>query len=361
MIEASFFLSRGGFTLDIALSAGAGITALFGPSGSGKSTVLNVIAGLIRPDHGRVGIDGTIFIDTERGIDLPRHQRRIGYVFQDALLFPHLNVRRNLNYGRWFSRGPRAIDFDSVVTLFGIAHLLDRAPGTLSGGERQRVAIGRALLANPRLLLMDEPLAALDIERKAEIIPYIERLRDVLHLPIIYVSHAVDEVARLADQVVMLDHGRVAGQGSVAEIFGARHGLDQDRFARVAIINATDPLYDEHYGLTTFDHPAGRIAVAGRLSPRDNHVRIVVRATDVTLSLSKPHEISVRTMLKGTIAAIEQGGGPVVIAEVALPGGDRLAAAITRKAVDELGLDADDTVFCLIKAVSIDERLMPAP
>jgi molybdate transport system ATP-binding protein len=361
MIEAHLFLTRGAFTLDVAVSTGKGITALFGPSGSGKSTVLNLIAGLAPPDRGRIAVDGIVFTDTERGITVPPHQRRIGYVFQDALLFPHLNVRRNLSYGRWFRRARATVDFDQVVKLLGIAPLLARAPATLSGGERQRIAIGRALLSNPRLLLMDEPLAALDIERKAEIIPYIERLRDDLDLPVLYVSHAVDEVARLADRVIMLDHGLITAQGTVSEILGARLGLGQDRFARVAVINGSNPAYDERYGLTTVDHPAGRIAVPGHLSPRDKEVRIVVRAIDVTLSLTRPNEISVRTMLKGTIAAIENGQGPVVIAEVELAGGDRLAAAITRKAVDELGLAAGDAVFCLIKAVSIDERLMPAP
>ena len=361
MIDVAVSLSRGGFTLDAQFSAGRGITALFGPSGSGKSTILNLIAGLTRPDRGRIAIGETVFTDTARGISLPPHRRRIGYVFQDALLFPHLNVRRNLGYGRWFSREPGAVGIDQIAALLGIGHLLDRAPATLSGGERQRAAIGRALLSNPRIFLMDEPLAALDVERKAEIIPYIERLRDELGLPILYVSHAVDEVARLADRIITLADGRVAGEGPVSEILGPKLGAGRDRFARFAVINGSRPVYDERYDLTSVEHPAGKISVAGRLSQHDGHVRIIVRATDVTLSLSKPNEISIRTMLKGTIANIEEAKGPVVIAEVALAGGDRLAAAITRKAVDELGLDQGDTVYCLIKAVSIDERLMQAP
>jgi molybdate transport system ATP-binding protein len=361
MIDVQVSLARGDFALEAEFTAGGGITAIFGPSGSGKSTILNLIAGLTRPARGRIAVDGIVFADTAQGIAMPPHRRRIGYVFQDALLFPHLTVRRNLAYGRWFSgdRGPFGLD--QIAKLLGIGHLLDRAPSTLSGGERQRVAIGRALLSNPRLLLMDEPLTALDIERKAEVIPYIERLRDELSLPVLYVSHAVDEVARLADRVIMLAGGRVRGQGTVSEILGPRLGIGQDRFTRVAVINGKDPVYDERYGLTSVEHPAGRISIAGRLSQHDGHVRIVVRATDVTLSLSKPNEISVRTMLKGTVAGIEEEKGPVVIAEVALAGGDRLAAAITRKAVDELGLDNGDTVYCLIKAVSIDERLMQAP
>jgi molybdate transport system ATP-binding protein len=360
-IAARLFLKRRDFVLDVEFSAGHGITALFGPSGSGKSTVLNLIAGLARLDRGHIEVDGEVFADTSRRIDLSPHHRRVGYVFQDALLFPHLNVRRNLGYGRWFSKSPDSVDFDQIVDLLGITHLLDRRPATLSGGERQRVAIGRALLSNPRLLLMDEPLAALDIERKAEIIPYVERLRDDLGLPILYVSHAVDEVARLADRVTVLADGRITAQGSASEILGPKISAGADRFARLAVLSGSNPAYDERWGLTSVDHPAGRIAVAGRVKPHDGHVRIVVRATDVTLSLTRPHEISVRTMLKGTIAGIEESDGPIVIAEIALEGGDRLAAAITRKAVDELGLDAGDTVYCLIKAVSIDERLMLAP
>ena len=212
MIEANLSTSRGAFSLVAAFTAGRGITALFGPSGAGKSTVLNLIAGLTRLDEGYIRVDGTVFADTSLGISLPVHRRRIGYVFQDALLFPHLDVRRNLVYGRRFAPAEVKSDFSQIVDLLGIAHLLERKPATLSGGERQRVAIGRALLTDPRLLLMDEPLAALDIDRKAEVIPYIERLRDELGLPILYVSHAIDEVARLADRVIVLDRGRITAE-----------------------------------------------------------------------------------------------------------------------------------------------------
>jgi molybdate transport system ATP-binding protein len=355
MIEARLALQRRDFALDLAFEAGMGITALFGPSGSGKSTVLHLIAGLMRPDRGRIVVDGEVFTETERGIMLPAHRRRLGYVFQDALLFPHLSVRHNLGYGRWFARREGRFAFADVIELLGIEHLLDRPPRTLSGGERQRVAIGRALLSEPRLLLMDEPLAALDVARKAEILPYIERLRDELSIPTIYVSHDVDEVARLADRVIVLAEGHIAAEGTPAEILGPK--LGGDRFARISVLNASHPVYDEKYGLTSVEHPAGRISLAGRL-PHQHDVRIVVRATDVTLALSRPNEMSVRTTLTGTIAEIETGDGPVVMANIALQGGDRLAAAVTRKAVDELGLDAGDLVYCLVKAVSIDERLM---
>jgi molybdate transport system ATP-binding protein len=200
---------QGAFTLDVAFESDARVLALFGPSGSGKTTLLNIIAGLIRPQEGRVVVAGQPLTDTATKRFEPAHRRRIGYVFQDGRLFPHLTVRQNLLYGRWFTPKPERFgSIDEIVTLLGLAPLLGRNPHTLSGGEKQRVAIGRALLASPRLLLMDEPLASLDAARKAETLPYIERLRDELRIPIIYVSHSAEEVKRLAQQVVHLEDGR---------------------------------------------------------------------------------------------------------------------------------------------------------
>jgi molybdate transport system ATP-binding protein len=195
----------GSFVLDARFEASGGLVALFGRSGSGKTSIINIVAGLIRPDRARVAIDGTVLVDTERGMFVPRHRRRIGYVFQEGRLFPHLTVRQNLLYGRWFApqAAGRGDHLEGVVDLLGIGSLLERRPGRLSGGEKQRVAIGRALLANPRLLLMDEPLASLDEARKAEILHYIERVRDESKVPIVYVSHSIAEVARLAMTVVL--------------------------------------------------------------------------------------------------------------------------------------------------------------
>jgi molybdate transport system ATP-binding protein len=204
---------QGDFTLDAAFEPDARVVALFGPSGSGKSTLLHIIAGLIRPDDARVTVDGRVLTDTVAGLRVPVHKRRIGYVFQDARLFPHLSVARNLAYGRWFApKAERYGSHDEIVALLGIGHLLDRKPTTLSGGEKQRVAIGRALLASPRLLLMDEPLASLDAARKAETLPYIERLRDELRIPIVYVSHSLEEVQRLTREIIRLNGGRVVGR-----------------------------------------------------------------------------------------------------------------------------------------------------
>ena len=218
-LEVAIRHRQGDFALDVAFRSDAGVTALFGRSGAGKTTVVNTIAGLLRPQEARVAIDGHVLADTARGVSVPPHRRRIGYVFQDGRLFPHLSVRHNLLYGCWFTaRHERYGQLAQVVELLGIGHLLDRRPGSLSGGEKQRVAIGRALLASPRLLLMDEPLASLDEERKAEILPYVERLRDETGIPIVYVSHSVAEVARLATNLIVLSNGRVAAAGRTAEV-----------------------------------------------------------------------------------------------------------------------------------------------
>ncbi|MGE0242071.1 MAG: molybdenum ABC transporter ATP-binding protein [Parvibaculaceae bacterium] len=362
MIEVDVALARTGFALEVGFTAGPGITALFGESGAGKSTVLHLVAGLLRPDRGRIVVDGTVFTDRNARIFLPPHRRRIGYVFQDALLFPHLTVRQNLLYGRWFTRpGSGAVSLEQVAELLGIEALLGRRPTTLSGGERQRVAIGRALLAAPHILLMDEPLAALDIERKREIIPYIQKLRDELGLPILYVSHAIEEVARLADRVILMAQGKVVSDGPAQQVLGPKAGPGDDRFARISILTTGNPSYDQAYQLTEVSHPAGRITLPGRIAPGDGTVRLVIRATDVTLAVSQPRELSIRTALRGKVAAISEPAGAVVMVEVGLTGGELLAAAVTRKAVDELGLGIGDQVYCLVKSVSIDDRLMAAP
>src|SRR5450631_2091417 len=238
MIEIDVALKVGTFNLDVAFQNDGGITALFGHSGSGKSLTLNLIAGLMRPDRGTITLDGRILADMERGVFVAPHRRRIGVVFQDSHLFPHLTVRQNLRFGRWFAPPrERAVDFDAVVETLAIANLLPRHPANLSGGERQRVAIGRALLCGPKLLLFDEPLAALDMERKLEILPLIERLRSEFAVPIVYVSHAIEEVARLANLVVVLDAGRVKAIGGPGEVFGPLGGdSGRSRFDRVSVL-----------------------------------------------------------------------------------------------------------------------------
>jgi molybdate transport system ATP-binding protein len=358
MIRFNCRISRPAFTFEAAFEAGQGVTALFGPSGSGKTTAIRLLAGLETPERGRITVDGDTLLDTEAGIVVPAHKRRIGVVFQDALLLPHLSVRANLTYGRWFTpKSDRRIAFDSVVDVLGIGHLLDRRPGTLSGGERQRAAIGRAILASPRLLLLDEPLASLDAARKMEVLPFIERLRDEFAIPIIYVSHSVEEVARLASKVVRLADGKVMSSGDPGEVLiPASLAASSDRFDAVSILNARVSRHLPEYGLTLLAHPAGEIAVPGRIDPDRGAVNIAIRATNVTLAIGRPGNISVRTVLAGRITALETNEGPFALATVALTGGDNLQVYLTRLAADRLGIGIGDGVTALVKSATIDER-----
>jgi len=220
-LEVDVYRRLGGFTLAAQFTADGGLTALFGRSGTGKTTLVNIISGLLRPERGRVVVDGRVLVDTAQDVFIPAHRRRLGYIFQEPRLFPHLTVRQNLLYGRWFTPATeRRETLDRIIDLLDISGLLSRGPSLLSGGEKQRVAIGRALLANPRLLLMDEPLASLDEARKAEILPYIERLRDESRVPIVYVSHSLPEITRLATTMVLLANGQVAAAGTVSDIMG---------------------------------------------------------------------------------------------------------------------------------------------
>src|SRR4051795_3634071 len=267
MIEVAARHRLGAFVLDAAFAAEGGLTALFGRSGSGKTSLVNIIAGLIRPERGRVVVNREMLTDTERGLFVKPKQRRVGYVFQEGRLFPHLTVRQNLLYGRWFAPrnvrgGGRPGEIDLVVEMLGIGGVLARRPANLSGGEKQRVAIGRALLARPRLLVMDEPLAALDEARKAEILPYIERLRDEAGVPIVYVSHAIVEVARLATTLVVLSEGRVAAVGPTASVMGRIDLFPLTGRAEAGAILATRiTAHDAAFGLTVLRAAAGELRV----------------------------------------------------------------------------------------------------
>ena len=341
----------GAFSLSVRFASRGGVTALFGPSGSGKTSIVNLVAGLARPDRGRIELDGRVLVDTAAGILVPPHQRRIGYVFQDARLFPHLSVRSNLSYGRWFGpRQGRWGDFDAVVDLLGIGGLLARRTRDLSGGEMQRVAIGRALLASPALLLMDEPLAALDRARRAEILPYLERLRDEMKLPILYVSHAVDEVVRLGDEVVILEAGRVAAAGPVGAVF-AEVAADSETGA---VLSATILRDDPQDGVTLLDHPAGRLSLPLLGRPAGTRVRVHVRAREIALAIGDFPLISIRNRLAATVVATsDQGSEIAVTLDV---GGEPMLARVTRGAARELGLAPGRAVTALIKAVALDER-----
>jgi molybdate transport system ATP-binding protein len=345
------------FELDIHFRTGRGLTALFGRSGAGKTSVVNAIAGLIRPERGRIVVDGSVLIDTERGIRAPAHRRRVGYVFQEGRLFPHLTVRQNLLFGRWFARDSApASGLDDVVDLLGIAPLLDRRPGRLSGGEKQRVAIGRALLASPRLLLMDEPLAALDAGRKDEILPYLERLRDQASVPIVYVSHSVAEVTRLANTIVLISDGRVRAVGPVQEVMGRAELYPlAGRFEAGAVLAVRVAAHDARWRLTELTGAFGKLMVPLLDAPVGAALRVRIRARDVILALTPPIGISALNVLAGRVEAlvpIEEGALEV---ELRL-GVERLLARVTRRSGEALGLVPGRQVFAVIKTVAIDRR-----
>ncbi|MEN5081463.1 molybdenum ABC transporter ATP-binding protein [Bosea sp. TWI1241] len=348
----------GAFALDARFASDGRLTALFGRSGSGKTSLVNIVAGLVKPERGRVVVDGRTLVDTEAGIFVPRHKRRIGYVFQEARLFPHLTVRQNLLYGRWFApRGEDGgSDLDGVLALLGIGHLLQRHPGALSGGEKQRVAIGRALLSKPRLLLMDEPLAALDEERKAEIMPYVERVRDELRVPIVYVSHSVAEVARLATHLVVLDGGTVTASGPTQALMARPDVPILSAAAEAgAVLDARIAAQDEAYGLTVLKTPAGRLQVARRAAPLGSAVRLRILASDVMISLHRPEGISALNVLAGVVAELGARRGDGSAREVVLRCGEaELLARVTVKSAEQLGLRPGLQVYAVVKSVSID-------
>ncbi len=344
----------GAFGLDAAFTSERGVTALFGRSGSGKTSVIRIIAGLTRPTEGRVLLDGQALTDTTKSIFIPRHQRRFGYVFQEARLFPHLSVQANLAYGRWFApKSTRADNFDRVVELLGIGQLLARSPSKLSGGEKQRVAIGRALVSAPRLLLMDEPLAALDEARKAEILPYLERLRDEMDIPIVYVSHSVAEVARLANQVVVMRDGKVEAAGPTTEVLSRSSLLPEDRKEAGVVLEGTVESVDPANHIATLLLSAGRIFVPGVSPAIGRPVRIRIPARDVMLAIRKPEGLSALNILEGKIAQISPVEDGTV--EIRLDcAGDAVLSRITALSCERLGLRRGMPAFAVIKTVALE-------
>ena len=354
MLEASITKTLGDFHLEARLTTGSGrVTALFGPSGAGKSTLASCLAGLIDPDRGHISLDGTELFNGETGNRLAPERRRIGYVFQDARLFPHLSVRGNLDYGRSRTRiGDRRVDFDHVIALLDLGALLARRTRTLSGGEKQRVAFGRAVLTSPRLLIMDEPLASLDAARKAEILPFIENLRDELAFPMIFVSHAIDEILRLADDVVVLRDGKVVRSGPAIEVLNSEaivHGAEGDP---ASVIEACIERHDDGDGLTALAVGNQRIFVPALPGTADDRVRLRIRARDVALALRKPDDISVLNILAGRITEIAQGDDGHTDVRLDIGGG--LWARITRRSAREMNLREGLDVFALVKSVAID-------
>jgi len=358
-ISARYAGTLGRFRLDVAFEAPMrGITALFGPSGCGKTTILRCVAGLNRLP-GRLVVDGDLWQDHATGRFREPYRRPVGYVFQEASLFPHLSARGNLLYGRRRALKTGAADeirLDDVVDLLGIAALLDRATGALSGGERQRVALGRALLAQPRLLLMDEPLAALDRMTKEEILPYFEALHASLSIPVFYVSHDISEVERLADHLVLLDAGRVVAAGPLHELLSdTRLPIARSREASTVLETRVGG-FDPDDGLTALDVDGETLLVPGRIGEKGGIRRVRIAATDVSLAVDRPPQTTIVNIVPVRVKAIEpldQAQINVVLTIGHRDGGRKLLARVTRRAQRVLGFGPGQDVYAQIKAVSL--------
>jgi molybdate transport system ATP-binding protein len=357
MLDVDIRRKQGNFRVDAAFQAReTGVTALFGHSGAGKTSIISMVAGLARPDAGRIVVNDRAVFDGAAGVNLPPEKRRFGYVFQDGRLFPHLSVRANLNYGWKRVRGrERRLGFDSVVDLLGIGHLLDRLPANLSGGEKQRVAIGRSLLTSPDLLLMDEPLASLDAARKAEVMPFIARLPRELEIPILYVSHSVDEILNLADTLVFLADGSPRAVGPVEEVTGhpdfqaITGGVDAG-----AVLATTVESHDEDGGLTRLRFAGGILAVPKISRAEGEPVRVRIHPRSVAISVGEIPRTSIQNVYRGTVVSITNacnGNGGLV--DVRLNIGTPLVATVTRRAVGELGIKEGKEVLALVKSVSV--------
>ena len=353
-VRAQFRLQRRGFELAASFDAPArGVTALFGPSGSGKTTLLRCIAGLEHAAQGRLEVDGECWQDEAQRVFLPVHRRRVGYMFQDARLFPHLTVRANLEYG--LKRTPpqaRRISFEQVVEWAGIGPLLGRRTPGLSGGERSRVALARTLLTSPRLFLLDEPLAALDLAARAEILPYLERLNRELSIPMLYVSHTVDEVARLADFMVCIEQGKVTASGPVQTVLTRldlplAHGDEA-----AAVLDAVVAGLDTEFHLAELRFTGGRISVADAGLAPGLPVRVRILARDVSLSLGAPQHTSILNILAARVVEIQPDRPAQALVKLDV-GGTVLLARITRKSVALLSLQPGHEVYAQVKSVAL--------
>jgi len=350
-IEACFRLEWSGFSLDVDLRLpGRGVTALFGHSGSGKTTLLRCIAGLERTRQGRLCVEGEVWQDETRWV--PTYKRPIGYVFQEVSLFAHLSVLGNLRYGMRRAVDVQRVSLDQAIELLGIGHLLDRKPERLSGGERQRVGIARALAVSPRLLLMDEPLAALDLKRKQEILPYLERLHDELDIPVLYVSHSPDEVARLADHLVVMEAGRVLANGPLADTLARldlpiRLGEDAG-----AIVDATISALDEKWHLVRVDFPGGALWARDQGLPVGHRVRVRVLARDVSLA-EQAQPSSIQNVLRGQVDAMGEDEHPGLALVRVRVGETVLLARLTKRAVASLRVAPGRELWIQIKSVAL--------
>ncbi|WP_170041541.1 molybdenum ABC transporter ATP-binding protein [Pseudomonas sp. WS 5059] len=357
MIEVRLQLHYSGFALDVDLKLpGRGVTALYGHSGSGKTTCLRCIAGLERAGDGFVQINDQVWQDSRNGVFVPPHKRALGYVFQEASLFPHLSVLANLEFGlKRIPKAQRRVDMAHATHLLGIGHLLDRHPQHLSGGERQRVGIARALLTSPQLLLMDEPLAALDSQRKSEILPYLERLHDQLEIPVLYVSHAQDEVARLADHIVLLSEGKALASGPIGETLARLDlplALGDDAGV---VINGTVSEHDAHYQLLTLQLPDSPLQMRVAHAPLElgKHLRFKVQARDVSLSLQPGEHSSILNCLPVTVTQEIPADNSAHVLVRLDAAGTPLLARITRYSRDQLQVHPGQALWAQIKAVAV--------
>ena len=359
MLSVNITKAFGSFRLETQFEIEAGSnTAIFGKSGAGKTSTINAIAGLTRPDVGVIQIGNTTLFDQNLKINLPIYKRQIGYVFQDDRLFPHMTVRNKLIYGTPKNRDvANSLNLTDITGLLELAPLLERRPRTLSGGEKQRVAIGRALLSNPKLLLMDEPLASIDVQHRFEILPFIQRVREKIGITIIYVTHALEEVIFIADQIILLSEGQVTAQGTVEEIMSRLdlHPMTS-RFDAGAVISATYSGYDREFDLGELSFDGGTLRIAGLNAEIGIHLRAHIRARDVSLMLDKPKDTSVLNVFKGELIEIRHEEGPQL--DLLINIGTPLIARITRKSLNDLNLDIGSKVYAMIKAVAIDRRTL---
>jgi molybdate transport system ATP-binding protein len=350
-IRARFRIDWPGFTLDVDLALpGRGVTALFGHSGSGKTTLLRCLAGLERAPLGTLTVNGEVWQDAQCW--LPTHRRPLGYVFQEASLFPHLSVLGNLRYGMKRTDASQSPSLEQAIDLLGIGQLLDRKPDRLSGGERSRVGIARALAVSPRLLLMDEPLAALDIKRKQEILPYLERLHDELEIPVIYVSHAPDEVVRLADHLVLLDDGRAVASGPLSETL-ARADLPHAFADDAGVVLETTLSAHAADNLSQLDFADGSLHVGRRPEATGTRLRCRIHARDVSLALEKPHASSIVNILPATVSAVAATDTPGHVLVQMHIGATPLLARITERSRRELNIAPGQPVWAQIKGVAL--------
>jgi len=352
MLDLKVTKQQGDFRIDISfIASDIGVTALFGQSGAGKTSVINMVAGLVRPDSGHIIANDRTLFDAAKKIHVPPEKRRIGYIFQDGRLFPHLSVQSNLTYGmRLTPPSERQVALDDVIDLLGLGRLLQRRPAKLSGGEKQRVAIGRALLTSPTLMLMDEPLASLDSHRKAEVLPFLSRLCSELSTPILYVSHSLEEVLNLADSMVLMDEGCVAASGAIEDLM-SRTDLQR-------LIGADDlgsviaTTVDEHKdGLTRLRFQGGVIRVPKVVASEGSRIRVRIAARSVAIALQEPQDISVQNVFRGKVIGISDT--PTGLQDVQLDIGCQLYARVTPRAVLALALSPGKQVYALVKSVAV--------